>query len=246
LRTKRLSSIIWLALLPACASPASPTDVPPPGGGSFTSLTIAGADLLAVGEGETFVAKTDTGKVTRPQWASDAPTVATVDAATGQVTAVGIGTATIVADVNGIRATKLIRTLPNFSGSWEGQHQDVDCQSSGDFVRIEPCVSYWDLSIRATIMTLTQHRDQISGTVNIGERVSANVAGSVLSDGTLQFAGALRDFYSNTVELQNVRFQLSPKGQMSGTFEKFYSGTGFSGSLRYFSKLLDITRLSGE
>jgi hypothetical protein len=242
LRTNRLSSLIWLALLPACAGPSTPTDVPVPS--NFTSLTIAGSGLLAVGESEAFVAKTNTGKVTKPSWGSDAPTVATVDPATGQVKAVAFGTATIFADVKGIRGTKLIRTVPNFGGSWQGEHHNVGCQSSGDFVRIEPCISPWDWDfLGGTFITLTQHRDQISGTYYLGSLLYAEVVGSVSVDGTLQFTGAGRDIRLNTVELQNVRFRLSPNGQITGTFEKFYSRAGLSGSLRYFSELVDVKRV---
>ena len=57
-----------------------------------------------------------------------------MEAYSGRVTAVCTGTATIFVDAAGIRATKSIRTLPNFSGTWAGMYQETACEASGDFV----------------------------------------------------------------------------------------------------------------
>lgn len=173
--------------------------------------------------------------------------MATVDILTGQVTAVGTGAATIFVDATpGIRGTKLIRTLPNFGGSWEGMYRETDCQSSGEFaLRIRSC-DYWDegFATGPTTLTLTQDRDRISGSFTFGP---FDVSGSVSPVGTLSFTGShtgtARQF---TQQLQNVRFELTPNGQMIGTFEHVWSSgtTSLTGTLRVVHELRAV-RVSG-
>src|SRR5262245_54838336 len=54
--------------------------------------------------------------VTGVAWSSDAPAVATVNAATGSVSGVKSGNATISADYQGLRGSKLIAVRPNYAG----------------------------------------------------------------------------------------------------------------------------------
>ena len=87
----------------------SPPTAPAP---SLANITVNGSDLLLIGQSETFTAVGNTGlPVGTASWGADAPTVVTVEGYTGRVTAVGTGTATIFADLGGIRGTKTIRTV---------------------------------------------------------------------------------------------------------------------------------------
>ncbi len=92
------------------SSPAAPTPTTTPG---VTSITVTGEDLLLVGKSQAFGATANTGAPVAVRWGSDAPGVASVSPA-GIVTALGTGTATIFADANGVRGTKLVRTVPDF------------------------------------------------------------------------------------------------------------------------------------
>jgi len=156
---------------------------------------------------------------------------------------VGTGTATIFVEMNGIRGTKLIRTLPNFGGSWGGEFRETACQSSGEFVHIQPCDSPWDLGTTFTTLTLTQNGDSVSGSFRFGPY---DVSGVVSPEGTLSLTGTTRNGF--TRQLQNARFELAQNGQMTGTFEEFWSSgtTSVSGSLRIFHDLRDMTRVRGE
>jgi Bacterial Ig-like domain (group 2) len=109
--------VLGLALAAACGDggPSKPTTP------SLTSITVSGSDLLLIGQSEAFMAVDNTGSaVTTPWWVTDAPSIVTVDGPTGRVTAVGVGTATVVATSSGVRGTKTVRTLPNFTGTWSG------------------------------------------------------------------------------------------------------------------------------
>src|SRR4026208_1823691 len=104
--------LVSLALATGCGGGVSSTPtapaVPP-----VTRIAVSGSDLLLIGNSETFTATSESGRLTAlARWQGDAPTVATVESLTGRVTAVGTGTATISVDANGVRGTKLIRTLP--------------------------------------------------------------------------------------------------------------------------------------
>ena len=123
--------MLGLALAVACGD-GGPAKATAP---SLTSITVSGSDLLLIGQSEAFMAVDNTGAaVTTPWWVTDAPSIVTVDGPTGRVTAVGIGTATVVATSSGVRGTKTVRILPNFTGTWSGQYEDTRCEATGGWV----------------------------------------------------------------------------------------------------------------
>jgi hypothetical protein len=213
----------WLLVLPLIAScnggspPSAPTRPSP------ASISITGTDLILVGSSETFTALNETGAALGGWWGTDAPTIAAVEAYTGRVTAVGSGTATIFVDAKGTRATKSIRTLPNFSGTWGGTYEETACEASGDFVVLRVCpISEYDFHIGQMRMTLTQIRDSVSGEVKLRGGMVSDVSGNISPEGTLTFTGAARDQSKFDIELQNVRFELPQRDEMTGTFEEVY------------------------
>lgn len=227
--------LVCLALATGCGGGASSTPTAP-AVPLVTRITITGSDLLLVGSSETFTAAIESGNVAVPRWSSDAPTVATVDLS-GHVTAVGIGTATISADASGVRGTKLIRTLPNFAGSWRGGYQETACDAEGEFVH--PCDSYWDLASGSARMTLTQDGATVSGSFDIGPYI---VSGSISPDGILSLTGTLTS--TVTRRLQSVRFESPRDGEMIGSFEELT--TSATGSLRMRNELRGMARRSEQ
>ena len=234
----------WLLLLPLIAScnggspPSAPTRPSP------ASITITGTDLILVGSSEMFTALSETGAALGGMWGTDASTVATVEAYSGRVTAVGTGTATIFVDAAGIRATKSIRTLPNFSGTWAGMYEETACEASGDFVVLRVCpISEYDFAIGQMRMTLTQTRDSVSGEVKLRGGTVSDVSGNISPQGTLTFTGAARDQSKFDIELQNVRFELPQREEMTGTFEEVYLSriATPSGGWRMVSRIRKMT-----
>jgi hypothetical protein len=232
-------SLLGLAVAVACGG-SSPPIAPAP---SLTNITVNGSDLLLIGQSETFTALGNTGApVTTAWWGTDAPTVVTVEGYTGRITAVGTGTATIFADLGGIRGTKTIRTVPDFTGYWSGLYEQTGCEATGDRAGLRGCPdSEYDFYISEMKMRLTQDRDTVSGTFSLGggRPETPLVSGRASPDGTLTFTGTAGDSVVN-VELQNVRFEVPRKGEMmTGTFELLYSSSTSirSGTLRVFAKL---------
>ena len=232
--------LLALAVAMACGGSSSPPTAPAP---SLTNITVSGNDLLLIGQSETFSALGNAGApVTTAWWGTDAPTVVTVEGYTGRVTAVGTGTATIFAELGGIRGTKTVRTLPDFTGYWSGWYEQTGCEASGDWAVLRVCPdSEYDFTMSQMKMRLTQDRDTVSGTFTLGGRFgleAAIVSGRASADGTLTFTGTVPGLDLN-VELRNVRFEVPQKGEMTGTFEQLYSSSAStrSGTWRVFAKL---------
>jgi hypothetical protein len=213
----------WLLVLPLAAAcggsvPSAPTSPTP------ARISITGPDLILVGSTEPFSALSETGAALGGMWGTDAPAVAAVEAYTGRVTAVGPGTATIFVDVRGTRATTSIRTLQNFGGTWAGTYEETACEANGDFVALRVCPdSAWDFATGAMKITLTQTGERVAGEVELRGGTVTDVSGTISPDGTLTFTGAAREQSRFTIELQNVRFEIPQRDQMTGTFDEVYS-----------------------
>jgi hypothetical protein len=208
-----------LALVVGCSgSPAAPS------GPKVTSITVTGADLLLIGKSETFTVTTDVPVAVR--WGSDAPGVAVVDPTSGRVSAVGTGTATIYADANGVRGTKLIRTLPDFEGGGSIYYRLAKCEAGGS----RSCFPTAEMYLK-----LVQNRDSISGSFSMTDWYSYDfrnddVTGSVSSDGWLSFTASATS--GESLRIENVRVEMRPDRRLAGTFEHVHSDE--RGSVRYF------------
>jgi len=232
--------LVALAMVAACGD-SSPAKVTAP---SVTNITVSGIDLLLVGQTETFTAAGNDGAtITTARWGTDAPDVVSVESYTGRITAVGTGTAAVFADLNGVRGTKSVRTLPNFNGSWSGTYYETDCEATGDWAKLRVCPgSPFDLASGPIEFELTQDRDAVSGRFNLlNDPQAANISGTISSGGTLTFTGAKSGPVVN-VEYANVRFELTKSGKLTGTFEEVYTDPKASrnGTWRVFARLGDM------
>ena len=230
--------IVGLVMAPACGN-GGPAKVTAP---SLTNITVSGSDLLLIGQSETFTAVDNGGSaVTTATWGTDAPGVVAVESYTGRITAVGTGTATVFADLNGVRGTKSVRTLPNFAGSWSGLYQETACEATGDWAKF--CVNDpWELGTAYVWMTLTQDRDTVSGRASLAaEPEAATGSGSISPDGTLTFTGIERS-HGLSIEFTKVSFQQLQNGGMTGTFELLYTRPDYKGTDRVFAKIREMYR----
>lgn len=124
---RRVWPVIVLMSLAGCDSsgPASPSPTP-------TSLTVT-LGLSSVFTGHTTTAtatakKSDgTTEVVGAAWSSDRTSVATVSSS-GLVTAVGAGTANIIANYQGLTGSAPFSVTPDFSGTWTGTAALRSCE----------------------------------------------------------------------------------------------------------------------
>jgi hypothetical protein len=101
-------------------------------------------------------------------WGTDAPTVATAEATTGRVTAVGSGSVTVFVDYQGHRGTRLIRGLPNFQGAWSGSYAVRSCTQSGQIAAAKLCDAFQPNRVFPTNLSLTQDADRVQGRFFLG------------------------------------------------------------------------------
>ena len=62
----------------------------------------------------------------------------------------------------------------------------------------------------------------MSGEVKLRGGMVSDVPGNISPEGTFTFTGAARDESKFDIELQNVRFELPQRDEMTGTFEEVY------------------------
>jgi Bacterial Ig-like domain (group 2) len=170
------------------SSPSSPTTTAP------TTVSVAispSTDMLKIRGTETFTVTATmsdgTSRAVAGTWTSGAAPVATVDSS-GKVTAVASGQATITVTYSGASATRTIRVVPDYQGSWTGDYTVLSCQDSGGFHQEDWCkAAMADPVVRVT-MTLTQTRDTVDGTWT-HKLMAGAVQGTIEADGTLALTG---------------------------------------------------------
>ena len=185
--------------LAACHSegPSSPSPTP-------TSLTVT-LGLSSVFTGHTTTAtatakKSDgTTEVVSAAWSSDRTSVATVSPS-GLVTAVGAGTASIVAVYQGLTGSAALSVTPDFSGTWAGTAQLLSCEPFPDPRTCSRFVP--EGSIAEVSVVLSQDGQGVRGSLDlrtvppVGNSVGANpqhyvgeLSGSFDSEGVLSLQG---------------------------------------------------------
>ena len=176
--TRAIVTVLAASLAIGCGSPTAPSPA--------TLVTISpGTKLLMIGATETFsafaVGADGNGAPVSATWTTDGPTVATVSPQ-GLVTALSAGVATITAGYQGLRATRALRVIPSYAGSWAGTYRTTACSATA------PSFCTFDHAQGATTgvvaVFLTQLDDQVTGFVFL-EGGSIPVLGMVAVTGEL-------------------------------------------------------------
>ena len=196
----------WLAfgaiMLAAAACdhpPTQPTTVVPDTKPTLLTITPA-TSLLKVGGSETFSAfavfPDGSGQSVAAQWSIDQSAVATVQS-TGVLMAVGAGMATITATYRERSASRSLRVIPDYAGTWEGTVTVVECVD-GDPGLCTPapcCLPVYVPGRTCALEAILAYRDeQVTGFITnltVGP-VGVPSSGTIDLDGTLTLNGILR------------------------------------------------------
>lgn len=226
----------WLAagavILGATACGHSPTqatnasNVPP----SVLTITPA-TGLLKIGASATFstfaVFPDGSGQTIAAEWSIDRPAVATVQS-TGVVTALAPGTATLMARTAGRSASRSLRVIPDYAGSWEGTRTVIECLGGDPGVCTPtPCPtlgvcppSYTPGRTEELLAVLTHRDDQVTGFVSLSAGVipstgAIDLDGTLTLEGVLQRSDAVGSYETRVTEWKTT---LDPTGTMRGGF----------------------------
>ena len=222
-------------------SPTKPTPTP-------VSVTITpGDDFILIGETVQFsasVSLSDGSSATQSgTWGSDAATVAAVDA-TGKVTALAWGKATIYVDVQNHRGTRLVTVMPNFKGEWHGGIVLDRCRQNGDFATGDFC-SAAEVGASDTIeLHVTQSRTTLLGTIDLGG-YSSDLNGTVADNGTMNLTAAIPAEEGGLLTIKTWAARSDTPGTMTGTFTIEWSATGVTGTAEWDMHLSGTARTSG-
>lgn len=175
-------------------------------------------------------------------WSGDNPSVATVDAGTGNVTIVGSGQVHIIVNSQNIQGVKLIRGLPNYQGTWSGSYVITGCSHSGYFATNNYCGKYYPMGSTGTMdFNLTQNRDVVQGTAKLFS-ISTTTSGSVQMGGILVLPCNYKygDWsYDLTWTLKSTTPNI-----ITGSLEETDYAAGWSGDIRLKADIRSLSRTS--
>jgi hypothetical protein len=235
--------LIVCAIVAALSAGACGKSTPAAPSPAVSSLAIAPAtDYVKLKGTEKFaVTATYSTGATEPvaaTWSSDNQAVATVDAS-GTVTGVGPGQATITAAYQGKTAARGLRVIPDYAGNWTGSWAVTPggCTVFGDF-RAD-----WCGGVQGTFpatLSLQQIKDAVSGTWTLQDG-NGNVTGSVAGNGTLTLSGSSLQS-GVTIEISAWQSATADNRTMTGTFTFTWRVSGRNGYAQTVVEMRNFTK----
>jgi hypothetical protein len=213
---------------------------PAPGGGVSrvpVSLAISpSTDFLKLRASEALTAVvTMTGGATETvaaTWTSDNAGVASVDAS-GRVTGSGSGQAGISAVYSGLTANRSLRVVPDYQGRWSGDHSVPGCVDDGDWRQAGFCQDIRSAPLYEMGLVLTQNRDSVTGTIDVGTEAPGAVQGPIHMNGDLGLTGTFVETVEGVsieVTVSNWETRTSDNQRMTGRFRITFRAAGLTGS----------------
>lgn len=247
--TRRLRSVLFSSTLLFAVGCGENSDGPGPGPSPVpTSVTLTPpTDLIKIGATERFSAQMSmsdgtTRPALSPVWGSDAVPVALIDAG-GTVTGASAGLATIYADAEGMRGTRLLRVVPDYQGSWAGPYLIQNCTDTGAFRGLCEEIEVGEMA--SISLRLTQTRDTVSGTVALGGLLG-DATGTIQTGGQLQVSSSVpfeAEGIKGTIRVTDWNSSLR-SAEITGTFRQVLTAQGYSGDVTLSCVLSGVTRTS--
>jgi hypothetical protein len=212
------------------------------------SITPA-TDLIKIKASETFTANATfsdgSSRSVQATWGSDNLSLVAIDS-TGRATGVAPGLATIYADYQGMRATRLLRVVPDYQGTWQGDFSVTGCRDEGDWTGV--CQQAPNGTLWALTLGITQTRDSVTGTTDpYGDDLPGPVSGTIRQSGHLVVSGT----YTITIKGDLVEITVSnwetittDNERMTGRYRVTTRVAGLQGSVYHDGELRNVTKTS--
>jgi len=232
--TRLLALGCMLVCVTGCSdSPTAPTSPTPTGSPVLLTITPA-TSLLKVGANETFSAfavfPDGSGTTVAAQWLIDQAAVATVQAS-GFITAIGPGVATLTARADERTASRSLRVIPDYAATWEGDARIVECRDGdpGDCTSA-PCPTrgvcppvYPPGRILRIAAVLTHRDEHVAGFVSVTEccpvipaKGTIDLSGALILDGVLERRDSIGSYEWRLLDWKTTID--SATGSMRGSF----------------------------
>jgi hypothetical protein len=235
-RSGVMKNRIVIAFALAVAVGCGENDPISPSPSTLASLSITPAtEFIKIKGTETFtVTGTYSDGSTRTEqatWGTDNPGIATIDAG-GRASGVASGQASIFAETQGQRATRLLRVLPDYHGRWRGDWMVTSCGDDGDWRGA--CAEFPSNSLFGLSLELTQTRDTVSGTTDFGDDLPGAVTGTIRMDGPLVLGGTYTVVFEGIpveITVGNWETVTTDNERMTGRFRLTMRTAGLQGSI---------------
>jgi hypothetical protein len=250
----RLPAVLCLAVLAAAAAcsdgnPARPSR-------TVTALSISGADAVLTGSATSYTAtitRADgTTQTATPTWISSNGAVATVDP-TGRLEARAHGSTDLTASYQDRRASKTVRIVNNYAGTWSGQYVVRACADSGD---LQDHDGGWCRQGPGRVGSVHSFSIGFSQTGSDLSEITASwdgITGVVTPDGRLQLRGTtdLWDWYHYDVvakqQISSWETILTGADTMTGRWSENLTSLVFRiGSAQTEHEIVTMTRVSAS
>jgi hypothetical protein len=169
--------------------------------------------------------------------------VATVNATSGLVTSVATGEVTIFVDAQGVRGSKRITVVKNYTGIWSGNYSVTACTQTGDFATINLCATLSVGSELPVAFNLTQTGSTVSGQTALGMLISQTFTTTAAPGGALSFQA---QYVQDTLRVaQQWQLNVSAAGLLAGTVVQTWTETSLLGQAVVSGTMLTVTKVSG-
>jgi hypothetical protein len=162
-----------------------------------TSIAVTLPSVLPAGESVQATAmatlSNGEGKLLATGWQSDSMAVAAVTAS-GLVTGVANGFATISVTSDGVKGSKTVRVVPSYQGAWNGSYRVDRCSPFPTPAYAQFCIGYTAGTVIPLSMTFSQNGEVVDGQFVAGGLTSSSFVAAITRDGEVELKGTNTTF----------------------------------------------------
>jgi hypothetical protein len=209
-------------------------------------------DLIKVGATETYsvvvnLSNGSTRPATAPAWSSSDGAIATIDAG-GAARGMAAGSTSIGVAAENLSATRSLRVVPDYQGSWAGTYRVTSCAHTGAFRAARACgdiVKTGDIG--GIAVRFTQTRDTVSGTLGFGELLG-DATGTIQQGGDLDLRSSIafeEEGLRGTINVSSWSTRIGATGMVGG-FQQRWTAAGIDGDMTLGCDLVEVSRRSSQ